>query len=93
MQDLKITHGLTGNYYITASTPNQIVPMLNKINKSLNSIYYNQKHQTFAARIKLKSHKKLLKLYFSHIIDQNNLGGGAINDTSLFNAISCTSNF
>lgn len=53
--------GLTGNYYLTSSNRNALELICKSLDKSINSIYWNEKYQTFAIRIKSNKHKERCK--------------------------------
>lgn len=62
---MKIKYGLTGNYYIISPHKSQVQSICQYIGKSINSVYYNKKHQVWVARIKSKKHKNLLRERFA----------------------------
>lgn len=51
--------GLNGNYYIYCKIKEPLIHISNQINKSPNSIYYNEKYKVYAIRIKSKKHKQI----------------------------------
>jgi len=61
INDLSIKHGLTGNVYCTSKSKKILERVCDKIGKSKNSIYFNEKYKVFAIRVKAKHHKKKIK--------------------------------
>jgi hypothetical protein len=49
--------GLGGNYYYTSLNKEELVGICNQIDKSPNSIYWNNKYKTYVIRIKSAFHK------------------------------------
>lgn len=58
---MKITYGITGNYYATSYKRTDLVELCWILNKSDKSIYYNKKYGTYAISVKDKKQKKILK--------------------------------
>ena len=58
---MKIKHGITGNYYCYSNNKNDIIRICDLIGKSINSIYWNKKHEVYCIRIKNKKQKEILK--------------------------------
>lgn len=57
-------HGLTGNHYVYGYDKDAVVDIALMINKSMKSVYYNEKYRVYAIRIKNKTQKvKLKELY------------------------------
>lgn len=54
--------GLGGNYYIVCNTKEKLVLICKKLDKSSNSIYYNNKYNCWTIRIKSKRTKEKLVL-------------------------------
>jgi flagellar biosynthesis/type III secretory pathway chaperone len=61
LKNYNITYGITGNYYATSNDKNELVTVCNQIGKSISSIRWSVKHNTWAIRVKSKKHKKALK--------------------------------
>ena len=53
--------GITGNYYYTAGSREQLVPVCESIGKAPSSIYWNAKYNVYVIRIKSKQHKRKVK--------------------------------
>ena len=53
--------GITGNYYFTAVSKELLIPICNKIGKSVNSIYFNKKYGVYVIKIKSKHYKRKVK--------------------------------
>lgn len=64
---MRFAHGITGNYYVTSKNQSELIEVCEVIGKSTRGIYWSRKFKTFAFRVKQKSHKKLLKEYFSKL--------------------------
>ena len=70
---MRIKFGITGNYYATSDNKAELQTLCSIIGKSIHSIYYNNKYNVFAIRIKLKKHKTLIKqIQISNIEHQEN---------------------
>lgn len=53
--------GITGNCYVFSKEKELVINVAKEINKSINSVYWNSKHEVWCIRIKNKKHKELLK--------------------------------
>jgi hypothetical protein len=58
--------GVNGNYYVYCKSRDPLVDVAKKIGKSESGIYYNEKYEVWAIRVKLKSHKNNLKNLFKN---------------------------
>ena len=57
--------GLGGNHYVICDTKEKLISICKSIDKSVNSIYYNDKYECWAIRIKSKAMKvKLNEVLF-----------------------------
>jgi len=52
--------GLGGNYYVICDIKEELIPICESIDKSTNSIYFNNKYECWAIRIKSKTMKEKL---------------------------------
>lgn len=59
--ELHITYGLTGNYYVYSSDIHKVEMIADKIGKKKSSIVYNKKYKVYEIRIKNKKQKIMLK--------------------------------
>lgn len=59
----KIRYGLTGNYYVTSESKEEVIEASLLIGKALSSIYYNSKFKVYVIRIKSWIHKRKIKEY------------------------------
>ena len=66
MQQNKINYdvGITGNHYVYGIDKDAIIEVAKSINKSINSVYWNEKYSVWAIRVKNKKQKALLKEIF-----------------------------
>ncbi len=53
--------GLGGNHYFTSRNRDELIDICTLISKSPNSIYWNDKYETYVIRIKSDFHKKKIK--------------------------------
>ncbi len=53
--------GLGGNFYVICDIKEPLIKIVDQIQKSRNSIYYNKKYQVWAIRCKSKQHKEALR--------------------------------
>ena len=58
---IEINYGITGNYYVTSDSKDELIEVCNKIDKSINSTKWHTKHKKFVIRIKDKKTKAKLK--------------------------------
>jgi hypothetical protein len=58
---MKINYGITGNYYITSDSKEELIGICQLIQRAVSSIYYNKKYKIWAIRIKDKSTKNLIR--------------------------------
>ena len=59
---MMVTHGITGNLYAFSSSLSEIRLVCDKIGKSKNSIYWNERYKFWVIRMKSKKHKKKIQL-------------------------------
>lgn len=62
---MEIKYGITGNYYIYSLNKEEVLKITIWLNRSVNSIYWNNKYQKWVLRIKRKSDKLKIKNYGS----------------------------
>ena len=60
---MKYRVGLGGNYYYTSLNREELIDICLQINKSPNSIYWNNKYSTYVIRIKSTFHKEKAKSF------------------------------
>lgn len=58
---MKITYGITGNYYAIADQKHELISLCDKIGKSPSSIKWYEKYRSWVFRAKCKKHKERLK--------------------------------
>ncbi len=64
IQKVKYSVGITGNHYVYGDDKEAVNTIALMINKSLNSVYWNEKYSVWAIRIKNKNQKLLLRNIF-----------------------------
>lgn len=64
---MKIKTGITGNLYCFSVSKSDIEDVCKQIGKSINSVYWNNKHGVWAIRVKRPETKKIIKRLFRHI--------------------------
>ena len=58
---MKISYGITGNYYATSLVKEELIELCNRIGKSPNSIRWHKKYLTWVFRVKSKTHRRKMK--------------------------------
>lgn len=56
--------GLNGNYYVFCKIKEPLMEIVEQIGKSVISIYFNEKYNVWAIRVKSKKHKEGLNNIF-----------------------------
>lgn len=64
---LKLETGIGGNLYVRCDDEIPLLHIVDKINKSRNSVYFNKKYKVWVIRCKSTKHKLALRTLFKKI--------------------------
>ena len=64
---ISCAYGVGGNLYVWSLRKETLFSVCRNLQKSVNSIYFNYKHQCWVVRVKSKRHKKLFKEHYGGV--------------------------